>query len=144
MLDWGVFLLEEEVKDFTVQGHGTLSFAAYVTSRNRIFIYTKFLRTRDSRDLTYEEAKPLCRETIGRIKSYLGTDPETGRVLGGRKSAMLRFFSDGKEGAPEGLGQDLDKITVIEVRMIYKKSSATLSELKCESPLVGTRVRFIE
>ena len=121
MLDWGMYQLEMQVDAFAPKD--CFPYVYYDWDKNRIII------TLDSIGIerpTEVEAKKWCRKSIGEIKSCFQIDPEKGKpyAKNGCSSLHFKFKHRGykDKSLPENLYKELDNITVIKARALFKSS----------------------
>lgn len=146
MFDWGIYRINEKLKNWE-ESKGLIGISSsiavapeafYDWSSNRIIIYVKVFPVKSQ-----EEAKELCRGIVRSIKSVLYINPDDGKPYGEAGLALDSFFSHSgflNKSEPEGLYKELDSITVIKVEVMVP----TKGWVKCEAPLLGTKIMFEE
>lgn len=140
MFDWGIYRLDKYFEDIHIDGAQSIFYwTDYDWSKNIINLNFTIETNTKSRD----EAKEIGKSLINKVRHSLGVDPDMGKPYGGN-SRLYEYFShnsskDNKE--PKGIESELEKITVIEVLVIAGEGK---KGLKCQAPLLGTKIMFEE
>lgn len=158
MLDWGMFKLQQRLTELgdnlrspsskrdsePIINQPPLTIINYDWDSNRLKIQVLLFKEEFK---TKQKAENWCTSVIHCIKGDLGIDPKTGKpsrfMISGTSNLLIYFTHIGFQGKlePEGLGTELDKITEISVSTRYLEGKEK-RVLRCESPLLGTKIFF--
>jgi hypothetical protein len=146
LFDWGIFQIAQQLSNLKVAGEDVATSAAYDWSTNMIkvvFAGSNFKATGK------EEAKNTCKEIIVEVKSHLYIDHFTGKPhsVGGlfKNSFIATAFSHAgfqRTTWPEGVAEEVENIMVIKGMVSFRPGTGGYVE--CESPLLSSKVLFVE
>tara|TARA_R110002167_G_scaffold1696_8_gene8179 strand:+ start:1613 stop:2173 length:561 start_codon:yes stop_codon:yes gene_type:complete len=143
LFDIGLLRLDEEMKKVRVKNISDLHFyTTYDWKENRIKLKAITLGSEANNT---DEAKDWCRSTINYARQMLLINFETGKPFYGGSSKLVELFSHvdfGRGNKPEGIGAELDGITIISAS--FSAKSGNTRSVNCEAPLLGNKVFFQE
>jgi len=137
LFDWGIYKLEnefndsafitkdDEVKKINVSILYSWDFNRFIISGWVSLFLNDMIKGRKRYARNLNEAKEWCKSAISTIKYELGIDHQTGHRSYGEEelnsSDLIFFFSHSwySRSEPKGLGQELDKITMIKISVEY-------------------------
>ncbi len=147
LFEWGIFKLEQKLnKHVKHKEMPNLHFSVwYYWDRNRISIFGS---SSHNEQKTEEEAKRLCKEIIYLVKHQFEINLQTGQPYEFFENSTLgvcfAHFGFKAVTRPEGIEKELDNITEIIAQVHTYPDGEDWKTIKCQAPLLGTQIMFVE
>jgi hypothetical protein len=143
--DWGMYRLEQFIREnLPREKEKFILQIDYDWNKNRIYIA---FTPGESDASNTNEAREKCRNTLNRLKDFLGINPETGKpnpilITSGRIGDFFLHKGYSLTSEPQDLWEEIDRITVLSSTVSIK--SELNKYVRCECPLLGKEVLFSE
>jgi hypothetical protein len=138
MMDFGIFRLDQRVREVMASDHNAIGAARYEWDKNKI-ILTGF--SSDKGIKTIQDAQNKCKEMVNSLRFVLGVNADTGKSIFGTSSMIDQYFSHkGYKTAAEPKGFSENLVKLVDIQGIATTQDG--EKLECHGPLMGTVIYF--